>query len=92
LQLFVSTFCEDNTRDNYVLGCMIGVEGYNVFDILWVWKARDVVMEVLERWVQSNDNVLWLFERELGLKRRVSDRKIGVALCLYKNIHNKGGK
>jgi hypothetical protein len=41
-------------------------------------------MEVLERWVQSNDNVLWLFERELGMKRRVSDRKIGVALSIYK--------
>jgi hypothetical protein len=41
-------------------------------------------MEVLERRVQSNNNVLWLFERELGLQRRVSDRKIGVALCIYK--------
>jgi hypothetical protein len=41
-------------------------------------------MKVLEWWVQSNDNVLWLFERELGLKRRVSDRNIGVALCIYK--------
>ena len=38
--------------------------------------GRWPVMEVLEWWVRGNDYVLWLFEREFGLKRMVSYTKI----------------